>query len=708
MAKPPIFAPLFNGKMAVIGKIRERSGLLLVLVGGAMAAFILTDLFSGQGGGRQDQVLGTVGDEEIGAVEFERRVNDEIESYRNDFGQQVNAQVTEQVRNTVWQEMVKEKVMLGQVEEAGFSLTTLEYDDIRFGDNILPEFKGQPNFQGENGQPSPEKLKQYFSSVQLNAPVYYEIQKRRLKQNRLYSKYTTLVKKSVFVNSAQAKDDYLAKNTKSSFNFVAKRYDSEPDSLYPVDDKDLRRYYDQHKNEKKYKQQASRKFEYALFPVTASDADRAMAQKELNELRDAFAASTNDSIFAVTNSESRTYSKAPYTEGNADKLNDSLIVNASVGTVVGPYQQGEQWKVVKVAELADVPEARVRHILLSTTKDKGEDVQKKVADSLLAVVKRDRSKFEDMVVKFSEDPGSNTKEKGGVYDWFDKKQMVPEFTVASFDEKVGAITIAKTTYGFHIVEVLGQRNRQERRVITVERTMKPSPATFKETYKKANEFSLRNTDLEMFKKSAEEQGLQVTPVDELRGDMRYVPGLQDANSIITWANRAEVDKLSEPIQSGDSYVVGILTGIREEGIPEMEDVRDVFTKEVVKEKKGEAWVAKMQGKTDLNALATELGVPQQTATDLTLSSFNIPGGFNEYDVVGEIFALENGQTSVPLKGETGVYVVNVTTRTPAPEPQDLNIDKASLVQRAQSRVDGGLFNALQEAVGVKDDRSKFY
>ncbi len=59
-------------------------------------------------------------------------------------------------------------------------------------------------------------------------------------QNRLYAKYTNLVKKSVFVNSAQAKDDYLAKNTKASFNFVAKRYDSEPDSLYTVEDKELR------------------------------------------------------------------------------------------------------------------------------------------------------------------------------------------------------------------------------------------------------------------------------------------------------------------------------------------------------------------------------------------------------------------------------------------------------------------------------------
>lgn len=694
--------------MAVIGKIRERGGLLVGITLVSLALFILGDWLAGRGGGRRDQIIGTVGGEEISGVEFERRVNDEVESYRNDFGQQVNSQVTEQVRGSVWQEMLKAKVMLPQVEEAGFTLTRAEYDDIRFGDNILPDFRSQPNFQGDDGKPSKEKLQQYFESIRLNAPVYNDIQKRRVTENRLYAKYTTLVKKSVFVNSAQAKDDYLSKNTKASFNFVAKRYDSEPDSLYPVADKDLRRYYDQHKNEKKYKQQASRKFEYATFPVKASEEDRKATMAELHELRDAFSASVDDSLFVVANSESRSYNKAPYAEGGADRLNDSLIVNSPVGTVVGPYQEGEQWKLVKIEELADVPEARVRHILLSTQGGKAEDVQKKLADSLMAVVKRDRSKFEDLVVKFSEDPGSNTKDKGGVYDWFDKKQMVPEFTAASFDEKVGAITIAKTSYGFHIVEVLGQRNRQERRVATIERTMKPSPATFKEMYKKANDFSLRNTDLEAFKKAADEQGVQVTPVEELRNDQRFVPGLQDANSVVSWVNRAEQGKVSEPIQSGDSYVVAILTGIRAEGVPALEDVRERFTKEVAKEKKAEAWTAKMQGKTDLNGLATELSSSVQTATELSENTFNLPGGFAEYEVIGKIFSLEGGQTSVPMAGDMGVYMVSMTSKTPAPEPQDLNIDKAGMVQRVRSRAEGALFNALKDAVGVKDERYKFY
>jgi peptidyl-prolyl cis-trans isomerase D len=692
--------------MAVIGKIRERSGLLLVIVGGAMAAFILTDLFSGRGSGRQDAVLGEVGGEEIGVMDFEKRVSDEIESYRNDFGQQVNAQMTEQVRNSVWNEMVKEKVMLGQVLDAGFALTKAEYDDIRFGNNILPDFRSQPNFQGPDGQPNKEALQQYFSNVQLNAPVYHEIQKRRITENRLYAKYTTLVKKSVFVNTAQARDDHEGKNLKASFSFVAKRYDSEADSLYTVSDKDLRRFYDEHKSELKYKQKPSRKFSYVLFPVQASEADRQQTLAELAGLRADLLSTTNDSLFVIANSDDRTYNKAPYTEGTADKLNDSLIVNAAVGDVVGPFSEGETWKLVKVKELADVPEARVRHILLSTQEGKSEDVQKQLSDSLLAVVKKDRSKFEDLVTKFSNDPGSVS--TGGVYEWFDKQRMVPEFTAASFDQKVGAITIAKTSYGFHIVEVLGQRTRQERRVVSLQRAMKPSPATFKEVYKKANDFSLRNKTEEAMKAAAEEAGLQLTAVEELRPDQRFVSGLQEPNSTISWVNRAELDQVSEPLEAGDNYVVALLTGIREEGVPALEDVRELFTKEAAKAMKAEAYIAKMQGKTDLNGLATELGGSVQSATDMLYNSFSIPGGYSEFEVVGRLFALENGQTSVPLKGENAVYVVSMTNKTPAGEATDLSAEKSSLLQRTQGRVDNGVFNALREAVGVKDNRSLYY
>jgi peptidyl-prolyl cis-trans isomerase D len=690
--------------MAVIGKIRERSGLLVGIVGGALVLFILGELLSGRAGTREDQVLGEAAGEEIGVVEFERRVSDEVESYRNDFNQPATAQLSEQVRNTVWSEMVKAIVMLGQVKEAGFTITKPEYDDIRFGENVLPEFRGQ--FQTPDGQLDREQLRQYFERVQLNAPMYHDIQSRRIQENRLYSKYTTLVKKSVFVNSAQARDEFNGKNVRATFNFVAKRYDSEPDSLYAVSDQDLRRYYDQHKNDPKHKQKASRSFDFVLYPVIATVQDRQAIMDEMVKLRDAFTAATDDSIFVVTNATSRSYSKVPYTEGTADALNDSLIVNATVGTVIGPYAEAEQMKLVKVKELADVPEARVRHILLSTQKERGEDVQKQRADSLLAVLKKDRTKFPDMVTKFSDDPGSVS--NGGTYEWFDKKQMVPEFTAASFDQKVGAITICKTTYGFHIVEVLGQRTRQERRIVTVDRAVKPSPATFKDVYKKANEFSLRFKSAEAIKAAADSMGLQVTNVDDFQLDSRYVQGLQQPEEVIGWVKQAEVGDVSDPKVAGDNYVIAVLKSAKEEGVPELEDVREAFTKEVVKQKKAEAYIAKMQGKTDLNAVATEMNGTVQTATDMLYNTFNIPGGFSEFEVVGQIFALQNGQTSVPLKGENAVYMVSMTARTDAPAEGDITGDRSSLLSRSQSRAENGVFNALREAAGVKDNRYLYY
>jgi peptidyl-prolyl cis-trans isomerase D len=706
MVWDPIFAAPFTERMAVIGKIRERSGLLLVLIGGALAAFILTDLFTGRGG-PQDQVIGEVAGQEISGREFEARVDQELDSYREEFGQQVTAQMTEQVRNTVWNEIVREHVLLGQVRDAGFTITKPEYDDVRFGDNILPDLKGQSNFQGPDGQPDREALKRYFNNVQNDAPRYHEIQKRRITENRLYAKFNTLVKKSLFVNSAQATDDHLARNTKTTFRFVAMRYDSEPDSLYTVSDKELRRYHARHRNDPKHRQKPARKFEYVIFPVKPSAKDRENNRAELEALKAAFAAAENDSVFVLRNSDQPTYAKTPYQEGTADALTDSLIRNAAVGEVVGPYMEGESWKLVKVAELAPVPEARVRHILLSTQQGKGEDEQKRRADSLLAVVKRDRSKFPGLVEKFSDDPGS--KSTGGVYEWFDKNRMVPEFTAASFDQKVGAITIAKTTYGYHIVEVLGQRERQERRVVSVSRTMKPSPATFKEVYKQANDFSLRyKRSLEEFRKGAEDAGLAVTPVDELRPDMRYVPGLTNPNTTIGWVNRAEVGAVSEPLEAGDNYVVAILTGIRKEGPPELEDVKEPFTREVMKEKKAESIATRMAGQLDLEALAASLSTTVQTAAELPYSTYNIPGGFSEYEVIGKIFALELGQTSIPLKGDQAVYVVNITAETPAGTAADPIADRNAMQTRVQNRAENAVFNALREAAGVRDDRYRYY
>ena len=69
--------------MVRLENIRNRSGLLLVVIGLAMLAFILTDLLSSSNGAvSTDLVLGEVGDEEIDYQAFEQRVQQALEVQR--------------------------------------------------------------------------------------------------------------------------------------------------------------------------------------------------------------------------------------------------------------------------------------------------------------------------------------------------------------------------------------------------------------------------------------------------------------------------------------------------------------------------------------------------------------------------------------------------------------------------------------------------
>ncbi len=698
--------------MAVIGKIRERGTLLGIVVGGALVLFVVGDFIGNRSSGR-DYNVGTIDGEDISMQQFSALVDEQLDLYRQN-GTTVDNQLQEQVRNGVWNDLVRAQTLGVQAAKAGFGTTLSrdEYDDIRFGNNVLPDFRNNQNFTDpQTGQVSKERLRQYFKYVQDNNLPLMEMQRRTFVPQRIQAKYNELVKKSCFVNSAQLQDEWAGKNTRADFQFVAQRMDAEPDSLYPVSGTELRRFFDAHKNDRKYRQAASRSFAYVRFTANPSQEDIDATREDMMGLKADFEAATTpaqDSALVMSAADSRSPEPVAYVPETADRLNDSLITHAEVGTVVGPFREGNKWELVKVVELADVEEARVRHILLSTQGKTGDDEKavKDRADSLLAVVRKDRSKFPAMVDKFSDDPGS--KNTGGVYEWFDRQRMVPEFTKASFDEKQGAITLVKTTYGYHIVEVLGQRSRKERRVLKIDRKIAPVQA-MKATWKQANEFSLNNPDTASFRKAAEEAGLVYTPVDELRPEQRFVPGLQEADEVIRWVNHAAAKaKSSEPLTSGDSYVVCSLLGIREEGAPKLNDVRERFTQEVRKEKKADALAAKMNGKTDLSALAQELGTSVQQANALTFSANTLPGGFSDAAVIGSIFGIAQGQTAGPLKGDMAVYMAHMEKLEPAGEMPAGAEDAKAFTDRVRGRAQGQAFNALKEAANVKDNRSMYY
>ncbi len=690
--------------MATITKIRQQSGLVLIVIGLGMGAFILGDFFRPSGSGRQAQEIGSVNGKGIDRFEYENRVSEEVESLRS-INQSPNPQQTDQIRQRIWNNMIQEQTVGKEIEEAGFVVTQGEYDDIRWGDNVNPVFLNDKTFSPD-GIFDPNQVKNYFNAIKQNYPLYAKIQQQQLVESQIYNKYYYAISKGLKANSLESIAIAGSNDNRVSFNFVLKRYASIPDSTVAVSDADIKSYYNKHKDENQYKQQASRGIKYVSFPVAPSESDISFLNNQMDLLLSDFQNTDNDSLFVINNSDNRQAYNQVYRAGGFPYEFDSLVINSSLGTVVGPFVDGDNINLVKITGDEFEKEARVRHILLRTNGVNDAEVEAR-ADSIMNVIKRKKN-FEEMVTEFSDDVASV--KDGGVYDWFPEGRMVAEFNDFSFNGKIGQMKSVKTTYGYHIVEILGQRNNRLPVTAVVSKLISPSKETYDNVYALATDFSINSGDLETFEASANELGYTVNEAKRIIKSAKGVPGMANAEELVRWANNAKMDEVSTPIELEDVMVVAILINITEKGIPNYNAISEQFKNLVIREKKAEMAVKEMSGIVDLDELAANLNVQVQNASNIPFSSNAIPGaGSNEQEVIGKIFTLEVGDVSIPMEGKDGVYVIELTDKVIVPiEDIDPELFAEDADNNYNNRVNTGVFNALKLDANVEDNRLNFY
>lgn len=691
--------------MAVIGSIRKRSGLLIGVVGVAMAAFILGDFLSGGGGGRPEYHIGEVNGTPIQGEEYDYKVQDQIESLRS-VGQPITDQASEQIREQVWGQLIREKVLKPEINDLGLDMTQGEYDDIRWGNNIVPEIRNDQTFiNQETGQFDPNIVKQYFQTVQTRFPLYFKMQKEQLIKNRLYTKYNNAVKLGLVSNSVEAKHEYTAINRKVDIRFVQKTYASIPDSTVQVTEEDIRAYYEAHKSDKKYEQDKSRSIEYLAFDVIPTPEDIRESKAWLADLVNDFKNSENDSLFIANNTDSRTYETELYVEGTLADSIDTKIIAAKPGEIVGPYQDGEAFKLVKVINNGQVKEVNARHILLRPNANNTIESLKAKADSLKKVAKR-RGNFAELAKEFSEDPGSGA--KGGDLGWFGKGAMVPPFDKACFEGRKGDMPIVETQFGIHLIEIMDIRFKDEIKLAVIKRVIEPSKSTYDDVYDIASRFSINNNNEELFFSAADEAGYVVQKAANIEPSAKNIPGLTNARPLIRWMFESELGEVSEPFEIGQKFVVAIVSEINEEGEPSYEALYEVFKAATIREKKADLYKEKMAAGGSIDEIAAAVGAEVKTAEGINFNSYSIPGAGREPKVIGKIVTLNEGNRSVPLEGTSGVYVVEVVAVTEAPEKNDFSVSKSTLENKVKSGVDFGVYNALREQADVKDERYKFY
>jgi len=724
--------------MAIIGKIREKSGLTLVLLGVAMLAFIMSGWDSMFGRGSGDMGIGEVAGETVDPIKYENAVNAMIQQDQQQYAQsQREYTAADQQASTdrAWTMLVEGVVLQKEFEALGIDVSKNEFDAYLYGTDgftVMPDL-AQSFTDSVTGQFNPrlleKRIQEMEASTDPKVKESWENNKLNITEQRKNEKYFQLLSQGVYVTKLEAEEEYKAQKEVKSVSYVLRRYSEIPDETIKVTEDEVKAYYDEHKNEKKYESTAGRDVKFFDLPIVPSKADSNVFNKMINNLKKQFQTTPNDSIFVLANSDLKFYTSTRQAtlrpEGDAKARQgltfplamDTVFKTTTVGQVVGPYQDQGRIRLAKVRGF-NTNICKVRHILIGAPK--GDSLKLKAAqikaDSLLKGITKDN--FAQYVTQYSEDPGS--KSTGGVYEDFMDYEMVTPFSNFAVTKPIGTIGTVKTDFGVHIIEVLDRKSVMYPIVSIIEKTLLPSEETetkatddaYNMLYALDEKVSRKSTSkakLDIFDTIAKQKGYFVRPIrilDENPAAQGIATSFaQDRILKLAYDENSEVGTLcSAPIKDQNRYIVAIVASIREKGTPEFIDVQDAMKVEVIKEKKAERFIKQMTGIRSLDALAAK-GKTIVNKAEVVFANPQLQGGGYEPTVVGSLFSgLDNGPVSKPLKGEQGVYVIRIDKTVKAPATSNYSMETAQLLNSAKSAVQNEAKTALLKLSDVKDNR----
>lgn len=704
-------------KMAAIGSIRKHSVLLIVVVGIAMAAFILGDFMKGSP--RRSNVVGEINGEKITYPEFSQKVEENLEvEKRNKNKENLTAVESYGVRQRTWNSIVKESILGQEYEEIGISISIEELSDLIYGKNPH-QFIRQNFVSQETGVFDPGMVRRFMQNLDKmdqTQLAQWESFKKAIIIDRSESKYKKLFENSYFIPEPFAKKLYKENNTNAQIRIAVKNYSQISDSSITYNNKDIEDYYE--KNKDKFKQEESRDIDYVVFDIKASEKDHAKIKEDFDETYSDFQNTENVNSFVNATSDNR-YDSTYYKEealpiGIAEK-----IKNEDRGTFVAPYIDNNAYHMAKLIDFQYRPDSmKATHILIShqgafrTTQTRTKDEAKVLADSLVKVLKRNSSKIESLAKEFSED--GSVKENNGDLGWFADQDMVGPFNQACLDGKVGDIALAETIFGYHIIKITGKQKASKKyRVAIINREIEPSSKTYQDVYVEASKFAGENTTAEAFQNAVVEQGLNKRSATNLSQMSNNIAGINSPREIIRWAYKDGVEEgnISRIFDMDGSYIIAIVTKTKDKGAKKLEDVEKIVTRSVIENKKAELikdMIATSTGK-NINEIAADLQTNVDTVENIRFGSANLIGFGREPKVIGEIFSIEKSKLSKPIQGNRGVYMVIVDEITEAPEGTNYAASVNPIIQSFQSRVRNNyLYRSLENLYDVEDNRILYY
>ncbi|WP_420400929.1 peptidylprolyl isomerase [Flagellimonas sp.] len=708
--------------MAILENIRKRTTVLILIIGMALFAFVISGVFTSNdfaGGAKVGSAVAEINGESISIDDFRK----EVESASRRFGptfsntQLVNQVYEQQVRSTILDQQFKDLGIDVESDQIIEFVRTSGYAQI-------------PEFQDENGIFNAEVFRSAVANWSVNDPLRYDAwlqDEARIIQSAKERLYFNLIKGGVGATLAEGEFDYKMANEKVDIQYVRVPYTAIADSTIQVTKDDIQTYINNHQDQ--FKQEKARDIRFVYFEEKPSLGDENQVKEDITNLIEDKVTNAADTTY-VEKQFSNTDDIAAFLDRNSDTKYDSIfktkselpsiaadtLMGLSIGEVYGPYRDGDFFRVTKVLDKKAEGAVKSSHILyayegaeragadITRTKEEAEEEAKK----MLVEAQKADANFAALAREHSDDP--TAVQRSGDIGYFRQTDLglAENYRNFLFEHDLDEIGMVETPFGFHIIKIDDKQDLLQ--VATLSREVAPSEETINTLFTDATKFEMAAIDAEpeAFSDIATESSYVVRPVNKIKELDENLPGLSAQRGIVQWAfnDDTKVGDIRR-FNINNGYAVVQVTKKYKEGLMTPEDASATALPLIRKERKAEQIIS-AHSNMDLDAFASASNIAKSNASALTMKSPTLPGAGREPLVVGTAFALDQGATSGLIKGETGVFMIQVTKKEEAPNVDNFSTYAKTLRTNAANRVNGAVYNALKDGADIEDKRATFY
>ena len=708
--------------MAILGKIRQQSIFLIIVIGLALFAFIISGAIgTGTSSSDQNRPVGIINDENIPLENFKTLVEQEVRS---------NGSTTIQAVNSVWDQYMESLVLKSQFDILGIDAGKNQIEQtISNTESIIKDER----FINEAGFFDFGLFSDFIFQMRDQNPTAYEqwkIQEANIIGSAKQSIYFDLIRSSISVLDSDITYKYGLENNNVDIKFVKIPYSSIQDSLINVSEDEIDEYIS--KNKDKYEFKPIRDLDYVSFIEKPSIDDENIIRNSLDDLLEdkieynevskltdtviGFK-KTNQVIDFVDRYSEIEFDSTYLPKGRLAFEYGEILFNLKIGDVYGPYKEMGTYKISRLLDKKKNGSIRARQILISYEEGsralnkeiRTKDEAKKIAQNIYKQALRRPKDFPLLAINNSDGFASKS---GGDLGYFQEKTVNKKIFEYADKSKIGSIGIIETEFGFHILKIVDKQDILL--FANISKKIIPSENTSNQVFREASQFEMDLSKNDDFNLIAQSKNYNVRNVMNLDILDENIPGLPNQRSIVQWAfnEDTKVGMIKKFNLSYGGYAIVQLINSDDNGLISSTKVRDEVREKLMKAKKSDLIINSNKNENSLEDLAAKNRLEINEASSLKQVNEIIVGAGREPYILGSAFSLKKGKVSDLIKGENGVYKIELVEKRIIERVNEDQIAYQNIKQKLfideQNALGKSILDALKKSAEITDNRALFY